>query len=190
MKRQILSLFVLGLFGVCRFGSLSAQSSDKSHPQVLAYIERFQALAIEEMRQTGIPASIKLAQGIYESGAGTSRLAKEGNNHFGIKCKTEWTGKTIRHTDDRRQECFRRYASAEDSYRDHSQFLRTRSHYAFLFELDPYDYKAWARGLKQAGYATSPKYPEAIVRLIETYQLDRFDRTDPTSLDALDRITN
>lgn len=190
MKRQLLLLFVLGLIGVGQIGSLVAQYSEKSHPQVLAYIERFQALAIEEMQQTGIPASIKLAQGIYESGAGTSRLAKEGNNHFGIKCKTEWTGKTITHTDDRRNECFRRYESAEDSYRDHSQFLRTRPHYAFLFELDPADYKAWARGLKQAGYATSVKYPEAIIRLIETYKLDRFDRIGPDSSGTAERSTN
>ena len=147
----------------------------KVNPAVLNYIDQYCTVAIEEMKRSGIPASVTLAQGMYESGAGSSRLAREANNHFGIKCKPEWTGATIRHTDDLRNECFRKYASAIESYRDHSDFLRTRSHYAFLFQLDQHDYKGWVYGLKRAGYATSPRYPEALLRLIETYQLNQYD---------------
>ncbi len=154
-----------------------SQAYDKPSQSVLDYIDQYRSLAIEEMRRTGIPASITLAQGIFESGAGTSRLAKEANNQFGIKCKKEWTGATISHTDDLRNECFRKYVSAADSYRDHSDFLRTRPHYAPLFKLDPFDYKGWAHGLKRAGYATSPTYPQSLLKVIETYQLYQFDRT-------------
>ena len=153
-----------------------SQAYDKPSQSVLDYIDQYRSLAIEEMRRTGIPASITLAQGIFESGAGTSRLAKEANNHFGIKCKKEWAGPSISHTDDQRNECFRKYASAADSYRDHSDFLRTRPHYAPLFKLDPSDYKGWAHGLKRAGYATSHTYPQSLLRVIETYQLYQFDR--------------
>ncbi len=153
-----------------------AQSTEKPNASVLEYIATFNSMAVEEMRRSGVPASITLAQGIYESGAGTSRLARQANNHFGIKCKKEWTGPTISHTDDFPNECFRKYASAEESYRDHSEFLRTRPHYASLFKLDPLDYKGWVYGLKRAGYATSPKYPEALLRVIELYQLHQYDR--------------
>ncbi len=153
-----------------------SQPIEKPSQRVLEYIERYRVLAVEEMRRTGVPASITLAQGIYESGAGTSRLATEGNNHFGIKCKKEWTGPTLTHTDDRPRECFRKYATAEESYRDHSDFLRTRAHYGFLFLLDPLDYNGWAFGLKKAGYATSSTYPRSLLRLIEGYQLHQFDR--------------
>jgi len=157
-------------------GLVFSQPVEKPSQKVLDYIERYRGLAVEEMRRTGVPASITLAQGIYESGAGTSRLATEGNNHFGIKCKKEWTGQTLLHTDDRPRECFRKYATAEESYRDHSDFLRTRSHYGFLFLLDPLDYNGWAFGLKKAGYATSSTYPKSLLRLIEVYQLHQFDR--------------
>lgn len=160
------------------------QPGVKLSPDVLSYIEQYKAVAVEEMKRSGIPASVTLAQGIYESGAGSSRLAREANNHFGIKCKSEWTGATIRHTDDLRNECFRKYLTATDSYRDHSEFLRTRSHYAFLFQLDAGDYRGWVYGLKRAGYATSPRYPEALLRLIETYRLDQYDEAGAAASSA------
>ncbi len=185
---RLLPLCLLMLMQFC----LHAQGEPKVSPNVLQYIEQYRALAIEEMQLRGIPASVTLAQGIYESAAGSSRLAREANNHFGIKCKTEWTGATIRHTDDLRNECFRKYTSAEASYRDHSEFLRTRAHYAFLFQLAPTDYKGWVYGLKRAGYATSPRYPAALLRLIETYRLDQYDAaavgSEPTSTNTLNRL--
>ncbi|PRY53769.1 flagellum-specific peptidoglycan hydrolase FlgJ [Arcticibacter pallidicorallinus] len=141
------------------------------------YVERFKDIAIEEMLKSGIPASITLAQGMLESASGNSTLAREANNHFGIKCHAGWTGKTILKDDDAVGECFRYYNSAEESYRDHSEFLK-RSHYAFLFDLDRNDYKGWARGLKKAGYATNPRYPELLISLIERYGLDRYDREE------------
>lgn len=140
------------------------------------YIDRYSVIAMSEMRRTGVPASITLAQGIIESGNGKSRLAVEGNNHFGIKCHNDWTGPTIRHHDDRRNECFRKYQSAEESFRDHSDFLRNTPRYRFLFDLDPTDYKGWAKGLKRAGYATNPDYAGMIIRKIEEYGLYEFDR--------------
>lgn len=172
-----LALVLIGLIG-------HAQPTDKPVSSVLDYIDKYNSLAMEEMRKSGIPASITLAQGIYESGAGTSRLAKEANNHFGIKCKKEWTGPSILHTDDHRNECFRKYSSAEESFRDHSEFLRTRPHYAPLFKLNPFDYRGWAYGLKRAGYATSPKYPAALLRLIDLYELHQFDRAALEERDA------
>lgn len=141
------------------------------------YVERFKDIAIEEMLKTGIPASIKLAQGMLESASGNSTLAREANNHFGIKCHSSWTGKTILKDDDAAGECFRYYNSAEESFRDHSEFLK-RSHYAFLFDLNRDDYKGWARGLKKAGYATNPRYPELLISLIERYGLDRYDKEE------------
>ena len=131
---------------------------------------------MSEMRRTGVPASITLAQGMLESGNGRSRLAVEGNNHFGIKCHNDWTGATIRHHDDRRNECFRKYRDAFESFRDHSDFLKTTPRYRFLFDLDPADYKAWARGLKKAGYATNPNYDNLLIRKIEEYSLYEYDR--------------
>ncbi len=139
------------------------------------YIERFKAIAVDEMNRSGIPASITLAQGMLESANGNSSLAREANNHFGIKCHAGWQGKTVTKDDDEAGECFRFYNSAEESYRDHTEFLK-RQRYAFLFELDRNDYKGWARGLKQAGYATNPRYPELLIGLIERYGLERFDR--------------
>lgn len=141
------------------------------------YIERFKTIAIEEMNKSGIPASITLAQGMLESANGNSSLAREANNHFGIKCHAGWQGRTVAMDDDVPGECFRFYNTAEDSYRDHTEFLK-RQRYAFLFELDRNDYKGWAYGLKQAGYATNPKYPELLIGLIERYGLDRFDRKE------------
>ena len=131
-----------------------------------AYISTFSDLAMKEMARVGIPASITLAQGCLESNNGNSTLAVRGNNHFGIKCH-EWTGKTIRHDDDSRNECFRAYSSAYESYKDHSQFLTTKSRYALLFELNPHDYRGWAKGLKKAGYATASNYATLLIRIIE-----------------------
>ena len=139
------------------------------------YIEKYQSVAIAEMDRYGIPASITLAQGILESGNGESRLALDGKNHFGIKCHENWKGKTIIEDDDEKGECFRKYIKAADSYRDHSLFLTERGRYSFLFEFQKTDYKAWAKGLKKAGYATNPKYPTLLIDLIEKYDLSRFD---------------
>ena len=141
----------------------------------LEYFERYRDLAMEEMNRSGVPASITLAQGALESGDGTSRLALQANNHFGIKCHDDWNGKTMKHDDDRKNECFRKYGSVEESYRDHSDFLNDKSRYASLFELDPTDYKGWARGLKKAGYATSPTYDKTLIRIIEEYDLLQYD---------------
>ncbi|WP_417153983.1 glucosaminidase domain-containing protein [Rikenella microfusus] len=140
------------------------------------YIDTYKYMAIRSMEEFGIPASITLAQGLLESGNGGSRLAVEGNNHFGIKCKGSWTGAKIYHDDDAKGECFRKYRNAEHSYRDHSKFLTESPRYADLFKLDITDYKGWAYGLKAAGYATNPKYPQLLIDLIEKnrlYQLDR-----------------
>jgi LysM repeat protein len=139
------------------------------------YIKQYKMLAIEEMERTGIPASIKLAQGMLESNYGNSTLAREANNHFGIKCHHNWKGKKIFHDDDRKNECFRRYKDAYQSYKDHSRFLTTAQRYGFLFDYDRTSYKKWARGLKKAGYATSPTYASKLINLIERYQLYQFD---------------
>lgn len=138
------------------------------------YIDTYKDLAMEEMERTGIPASITLAQGVLESGDGNSRLARKGNNHFGIKCH-DWKGKTIYEDDDEENECFRKYKSVKDSYRDHSNFIATRQRYAFLFNYAPDDYKSWAKGLKKAGYATSPTYTKNLLKVIKDYQLYQYD---------------
>ena len=142
-----------------------------------SYIERYKNIAITEMNGSGIPASITLAQGILESGSGNSKLAKEANNHFGIKCATEWKGETILQDDDNKDDCFRVYKSPEESFRDHTEFLK-RKRYASLFELDKNDYRGWANGLKTAGYATNPRYAELLISLVERYDLSRFDRIE------------
>jgi LysM repeat protein len=139
------------------------------------YIDKFKGLAISEMKRTGVPASITLAQGMIESDYGRSTLAREANNHFGIKCHSDWTGPIIRHHDDRRNECFRKYRNAEDSFYDHSDFLINGSRYSSLFRLDPTDYKAWARGLRRAGYATNPDYANMLIRKIEEFNLHQYD---------------
>lgn len=146
-----------------------------------AYIKKYCNIAMREMNDYGIPASITLAQGILESAAGTSRLAVQANNHFGIKCHNDWSGEKIYHDDDKNNECFRKYDRAEESFIDHSQFLKDRSRYSFLFELDKTDYKAWAKGLKQAGYATDPNYPKRLIELIERYDLHKYDQQSYTS---------
>lgn len=156
--------------------AMQASAQPAPDPLVEAYIDMFREAAIREMQRSGVPASIKLAQGILETAAGSSSLARQSNNHFGIKCKTSWTGERVYHDDDEKGECFRKYASPEESYRDHSDFLRNQPRYAFLFSLEPTDYRAWAQGLKQAGYATNPRYPELLVQCIETYRLDDITR--------------
>ena len=142
---------------------------------VLKYIDDFKDIAKDNMVQYGIPASITLAQGILESGSGVGSLSQRANNHFGIKCHKEWTGPSVTHDDDAAQECFRKYEHPSESYRDHSYFLTSRSRYAGLFDLPKDDYKAWARGLKAAGYATDPKYSDKLISLIERYQLQQYD---------------
>ena len=141
---------------------------------VIDYINNYKKLAMDEMERTGVPASITLAQGIHETYAGKSELVLKSNNHFGIKCKDYWTGKKVYHDDDARGECFRKYDDPALSYRDHSDFLKAGQRYAFLFKLDPEDYKAWALGLKKAGYATNPKYGPIIIKLIESYNLQQY----------------
>jgi len=157
------------------FASLAFKSSfAQQDPVVVEYITKYKDLAIAEMQRTGIPASIKLAQGIHETSAGTSDLVKKSNNHFGLKCKAEWTGMTVSHTDDAPNECFRKYEDPKDSYKDQSNYLKNTPRYASLFELDPIDYKAWAFGLKKAGYATNPKYSQVLIKLIEDYDLQDY----------------
>lgn len=161
----------LGVFFLFFSLALSAQ---RKNPRYIQYIENYKDLAIREMQKHKIPASIKLAQGLLESGAGQSQLARRSNNHFGIKCGSNWRGKTTRHTDDHYMECFRSYSHPRESYEDHSQFLK-KSRYASLFLLKPTDYKGWARGLKKAGYATDPSYANRLITIIEDYELYKYD---------------
>ena len=142
----------------------------------LEYIEKFAPIAVKKMHTHKIPASITLAQGVLESGSGRSELALKSNNHFGIKCHTDWSGERVTHDDDEKGECFRKYEYSETSYEDHSAFLTQRKRYEFLFSYGVKEYKKWARGLKDAGYATDPKYPEKLVKIIEDYQLHEFDK--------------
>jgi len=143
-------------------------------PEVVRqYIDTYKNAAVAEEIRTGVPAAITLAQGIHETGAGTSDLVLASNNHFGIKCNG-WTGKTVSHDDDAKGECFRKYDDPLDSYKDHSDFLKNRPYYTSLFKLDPADYKAWAYGLKKAGYATNPKYAQILIKLIEDYDLQQY----------------
>ena len=139
------------------------------------YIKKYAPIAISEMKRTGVPASITLAQGLVESAAGESTLASKSNNHFGIKCHSDWKGKKTYRDDDKANECFRVYSNANASFKDHSDFLRYQDRYKFLFDLEPTDYKGWARGLKKAGYATDPKYAEKLIKVIEDYDLGKYD---------------
>lgn len=155
----------------------------------IQYIRMYARLAVEEMQLYNIPASITLSQGILETGGGQSRLADIANNHFGIKCKAEWTGKTISHTDDAPNECFRVYNSVQESYRDHSKFLAERPYYKDLFKLKTDDYKSWAHGLKKAGYATNPKYAQILIDRIEKYNLYQFDELKPEEVaDEIEKL--
>jgi LysM repeat protein len=138
------------------------------------YIDIYKDIAIQEMQRSGVPAAITLAQGIQESRFGESELSQKSNNHFGIKCKLDWNGEKVYSDDDEKQECFRKYNTPQESYKDHSDFLKSRPHYAWLFSLDPTNYTAWAKGLKQSGYATEKDYPERLIGLIETYNLNQY----------------
>lgn len=160
---------------VCLTVSASQVPKPDRSPQEI-YVEQFASLAVEEMYRSGVPASITLAQGLLESRYGLSELAVKGNNHFGIKCHNNWKGKKMYYDDDRKGECFRKYPSPEQSYRDHSDFLRYRDRYKFLFDYKITDYKSWAHGLKKAGYATDPAYASKLIRIIEDYKLYEYDR--------------
>lgn len=187
-KRILLLALILPMFFACKTKKYSRnnkeieKAANKANPNIpsyttLNYIETFKTVAIEEMNTYGIPASITLAQGIIESGSGNSSLAKYANNHFGIKCTSEWKGKAYYKDDDNSNDCFRVYKDARESYKDHSEFLK-RKRYSFLFELDKNDYKNWANGLKQAGYATNPRYPAMLISMIEKYQLYQYDQSE------------
>lgn len=162
-------LFSVILFCLLFFGFANAQSVQEN------YINLYRNIAVSEMHRSGVPASITLAQGILESSSGTSMLSVKGNNHFGIKCHSDWTGKKIYKDDDAKNECFRVYASPEGSFRDHSDFLRNNTRYASLFDLEITNYKAWAEGLKKAGYATNPMYASMLIDIIERYNLSVYD---------------
>ena len=153
-----------------------------------AYIEKYAQDAVNEMFRSGVPASITLAQGMLESANGQSYLALKGNNHFGIKCH-DWKGPGVYMDAEKRNECFRKYRNVSESYRDHSDFLRYRDRYKFLFDLKITDYKGWAHGLKKAGYATDPAYPRKLINLIETYDLSRFDQTDTREIRKKNRLS-
>lgn len=171
MKRYFV---LIGIF--CLFGNILTVSAQRKNQAYEEYIHKYRELAVHEMKRYRIPASITLAQGLLESGAGKSTLARKSNNHFGIKCGSGWDGKRVYHTDDAPNECFRAYKHPKDSYEDHSKFLRTKSRYAFLFDLKITDYKGWARGLKKAGYATDPRYANRLIDIIELYELYQYDQ--------------
>ncbi|MGJ1363339.1 glucosaminidase domain-containing protein [Sphingobacterium spiritivorum] len=158
-------------------GSQTSSGKGATSMSGLSYIERYKGVAISEMNKYGIPASIKLAQALLESGSGNSYLAREANNHFGIKCGGVWNGRSVNRPDDNENDCFRVYDNPDQSFKDHSQFL-LRKRYEKLFLLDKDDYKGWARGLKSAGYATNPRYAELLIDMIERYELYRYDRSE------------
>ena len=180
-KTAILAALVL-LCGVLRAQTISVEE----------YINTYKSMAISEMKRSGIPASVTLAQGILETENGNSELVKKSNNHFGMKCKSTWTGESVTHTDDAPNECFRKYPTARDSYRDHSDYLKSQARYASLFQLDPSDYKGWAYGLKRAGYATNPRYPQILISNIEKYNLLQYDIASPdnSALTEADVVQN
>lgn len=174
MKTTLRYIIIVVLCGFCLF-TAQAQTRNRQYEE---YIHKYKDIAVEEMKRYRIPASITLAQGLLESGAGKSALSRKSNNHFGIKCGGDWTGRTVRYDDDTRNECFRAYKHPRDSYEDHSKFLKGRSRYAFLFKLKITDYKGWAHGLKKAGYATDPRYAYRLIDIIELYNLHKFDTRD------------
>lgn len=170
MKR-FLNFFLL----VVAFSLTPLFLQSQATEEKLNYAQKYSDVAIKKMKEYGIPASITLAQGILESSCGTSELAVNSNNHFGIKCHKEWTGAKYYYDDDEADECFRKYKTVEESYNDHSLFLTTRERYNNLFELDITDYQAWAYGLKAAGYATNPQYPKLLIKIIEDNELYKYD---------------
>lgn len=177
-------LIIVIFFTVVSF-AVSAQRTS-----VEEYIEQFRETAMNEMKRSGVPASITLAQGILESESGNSELVKRSNNHFGIKCKSSWSGESVKHDDDARGECFRAYTDANESYRDHSDFLRVNKRYSALFSLDPADYEGWAKGLKKAGYATNPRYPDLLIKYVEQYNLQQYSLAVINKLPAMDIAKN
>ena len=166
---MVKKIFQLLMITLCGFASIQAQILTPEQ-----YIDKYKAIAINEMKRMGVPAAITLAQGLLETENGNSDLVKKSNNHFGIKCKSSWTSEGVAHDDDAPGECFRSYKDAEASYRDHSNYLRGNDRYASLFTLDPTDYKSWAKGLRKAGYATNPKYPDILIKNIEQYNLQQY----------------
>ena len=177
-----------GLFCLLVMATFSFTLKAQLQSDIIHYINTYKELAMQEMKRTGVPAAIKLAQGIHETQAGTSELVIKSNNHFGIKCKAEWSGDRVYHDDDARGECFRSYVKPDDSYRDHSDFLKSSPRYAFLFQLDPTDYKSWAFGLKKAGYATNYRYPQILVKLIEDYNLEQYSLIALGKLNPSDEV--
>jgi len=177
----IILILLLNSCSSSRKASRSGSPAQATSANATEYINKYSALAVSEMHRTGIPASITLAQGMLESNYGRSTLATKGNNHFGIKCHSDWKGEKIYHDDNRRGECFRSYPTAEDSYRDHSDFLTTGSRYKDLFKLNRTDYKGWAHGLKKAGYATDPKYATLLINKIDAYGLHAYDTGNVTA---------
>ncbi|MFV0375768.1 MAG: glucosaminidase domain-containing protein [Mangrovibacterium sp.] len=177
MIRKISLLISLSLFVLVSFAQRIYTRDE--------YIQKYRTLAVHEMQRCGIPASIKLAQACLESGNGNSELSRKSNNHFGIKCKSNWTGKRAYHDDDLRNECFRHYNSVEESFIDHSNFLVNNPRYGELFTLDITDYKGWARGLKKAGYATAPHYAESLIKIIDDFNLDAYDHVLSDELDKI-----
>lgn len=161
----------LCLLSLCFAVALSAAAQTAQQN----YIDKYAEAAVAEMYRSGVPASITLAQGLLESGAGLSEMAREGNNHFGIKCHNDWKGKTMYYDDDAKHECFRKYSSVAESYEDHSNFLRYKDRYKFLFDYETTDYKSWCYGLKTAGYATDPSYASKLIKIIEDYRLYEYD---------------
>ena len=181
-RRHILTLLLA-------LAVLTPSALAQTRTRYTEYINQYMQMAIDQMARYKIPASITLSQGLLESGAGYSRLAREGNNHFGIKCGSSWTGPYIIATDDAPNEHFRAYSSAAESYEDHSRFLRTNRRYASLFDRKITDYKGWARGLKAAGYATNPRYADNLIQIIESYDLNKLDYAVSRSPKRIDRMT-
>ena len=177
LRTMKIATFIISTLLCLTLSAAETPKPDKT-PQE-KYIEQFADLAVSEMYRTGVPASITLAQGLLESRYGLSELAVKGNNHFGIKCHNNWTGGQMFHDDDKKGECFRKYPSPEQSYLDHSDFLRYRDRYRFLFDYEITDYKSWAHGLKKAGYATDPTYANKLIKIIEDYSLHQYDLEKP-----------
>ncbi len=167
--------------GILFFILVSIDQTVVAAPQKLTrqeYIDKYARIAVQEMIEHHIPASITMAQACLESSDGNSELTRQSNNHFGIKCKSNWTGPTVHHSDDEANECFRKYKSAEESFRDHSEFITSSPRYSFLFALDIRDFKKWAAGLKKAGYATDPGYPAKLIKIVEDFRLYELDQLD------------
>jgi len=183
-KNPVYLLLTFCIIFMLTFSIQLSSQNDATLKMQEEYIKKYKDIALQEMAEFKIPASITLAQGIIETGSGKSRLAKEGNNHFGIKCHVGWEGDFLKMDDDAPKECFRKYKSAEESFKDHSFFLSQRPRYASLFDLEITDYKGWAHGLKKAGYATNPKYGDLLIKIIEDHKLNELDKLDVKNKDV------